>query len=72
MIYIRGSNEELHKRARQLQKEVNTKWDPENLERRLKKFNEANDLNLFLEANTHPDLGLPTHKPGLLPITRFY
>jgi hypothetical protein len=51
---------------------ANTKWDHENLERRLQKFNEANDLNLFLDANTHPDLGLPSHKQGLLPITRFY
>lgn len=72
VIYIRGSNEYLHKRARSMDESANTKWDIENLERRLCKFNEANDLNLFLAANNHPDLGLPTHKAGVLPITRFY
>ena len=74
MIYIRGSDAELLKRAMEIEKkaEKGTKWDPENMERRLAKFNESNNLELFVRANTHADLGLPSYKPGVLPVTRFY
>ena len=51
----------------------NTKWDPENLERRLQMYHEANDVSLFQKANNDPYLGHPTkaekHK---LPLTRFF
>lgn len=42
------------------------------MERRLNIFNEANNLSLFVDANTHKDLGMPSYKPGVMPITRFY
>jgi len=42
------------------------------MERRLTKFNEVNNLQLFVASNTHKDLGMPSYKPGVLPITRFY
>lgn len=72
MIYLRGSDEFLHKRAKALDRDTNTKWDRENLERRLRRFNDENTLSLFVAANTHKDLGLPSHKQGKMPITRFY
>jgi len=42
-----------------LKKEDNTKWDPENLERRLHEYKECNDILLFKKANTDPKLGHP-------------
>ena len=46
MIYIRGSDEYLRNRARQIERDSDkqTKWDQENMERRLTKFNEVNNL----------------------------
>ena len=38
----------------------NIKWDPENLERRLRMYHLANDVSLFQEANNDPYLGHPT------------
>ena len=51
----------------------NTKWDPENLERRLRMYHEANDVSLFQKANNDPHLGHPTKaKKHKLPLTRFF
>lgn len=74
VIYIKGNDDFLRKRAREIEKKATgqTKWDPENMERRLAKFNECNNLQLFVRANTHKDLGLPSYKPGVLPVSRFY
>jgi len=46
VIFIRGSDEYLRNRARQIEKDSAkaTKWDQENMERRLAKFNEVNNL----------------------------
>lgn len=74
VIYIKGNDDYLRKRARELEAKGDkaSKWDPENLERRLARFNECNNLQLFVRANTHKDLGLPSYKPGVLPVSRFY
>lgn len=74
VIYIRGSDDYLRNRAREIERNSDkpTKWDQENMERRLTKFNEVNNLQLFVAANTHKDLGMPSFKAGVLPITRFY
>lgn len=53
-------------------KSKNIKWDVENLERRLRRYNECNDIELFKFANRAPDLGLPNAKTYMLPLTRFY
>ena len=72
VIYVRGDDNFLRKRAKALSVEANLKWDPENLERRLQKFHAENNISLFIEANNHADLGLPTFKQPRLPITRFF
>lgn len=72
VIYMRGDDEFIRDRARELCKQSDCKWDRENLERRLAKFHENNDLTLFVTANTDPDMGLPSAKKHKLPITRFY
>jgi len=74
VIFIRGSDDFLRQRADKICEESSkrTKWDRENMERRLNKFNEVNNLQLFVQSNTHKDLGLPSYKPGVLPISRFY
>jgi hypothetical protein len=51
---------------------VSFKWSHENIDRRLKKFHSNNDLELFVQANNHKDLGLPSFKQPMLPITRFF
>lgn len=53
-------------------KESNTKWDAENLNRRLNKWQENNDLSLFKNANNAEDMGMPNAKKYMLPITRFF
>jgi hypothetical protein len=53
-------------------KSKNTKWDIENLERRLRRYNECNDIELFKLSNRAPDLGLPNAKSYMLPLTRFF
>lgn len=72
VIYMRGDDDFIRERAKGLCKESECKWDRENLERRLTKFHESNDLSLFVSANTDPDMGLPSAKVHKLPITRFY
>ena len=47
MILLRGKDDFLRKRAAGLKPEENTKWDPENLERRIQTFKACNDVSLF-------------------------
>lgn len=72
MIMIRGDDEYIRKHAKTLTMEQNTKWDVDNLARRLENWNKVNNLKLFKEANNDPDLGLPNAKKWTLPITRFF
>ena len=71
-ILLRGSDEILKKRAAALKAEDNTKWDPENLERRLQVFKENNDVSLFAKANNDPMLGHPKAQKFMLPLSRFF
>jgi len=50
-ILLRGLDDNLRRRAESLKKEDNTKWDSENLERRLHIYKELNDISLFTKAN---------------------
>lgn len=47
VILIRGDDDYIRKHAKSLTKESNTKWDPENLNRRLAKWRENNHIGLF-------------------------
>ena len=47
VILIRGSDEALMKKAAALTPEENKKWDRESVARRLKEYNENNDLSLY-------------------------
>lgn len=69
---IRGDDDYIRKHASELTHEQNTKWDKENLNRRLEKWNSLNNIKLFRTANNAEDLGLPNAKVHLLPITRFF
>lgn len=73
VIHIRGDDEFLRSRANGLTKEDNTKWDRENLERRLAEYSANNDISLFQKINNDPNLGHPTKamKP-IYPMTRFF
>ena len=62
VILLRGNDDYLRKRAKELSAEDNKKWDPENLERRLQAYREANDVALFQSANNDPMLGHPKAK----------
>lgn len=59
VIYLRGDDNFLQKRAANLSAASNLKWDRENMARRLKNFNDENDISLFEAANNRPDLGHP-------------
>lgn len=73
VIYIRGDDSFIRSRAKTLKHDaLDFKWGHENLERRLKRFNDENNLDLFIKANSHKDLGLPSFKQPKLPITRFF
>lgn len=73
LVMIRGDDDYIRTHAKALSKEANTKWDVDNLNRRLENWNGNNDITLFRACNNNPDLGLPNvlenHK---LPITRFF
>ena len=60
VILLRGSDDFLKQRAHDMGEDENIKWDPENLERRLRMYHLANDVSLFQEANNDPHLGHPT------------
>lgn len=72
VILIRGDDAYIRSHAKTLSKDENTKWDNENLNRRLQKWHEANDLSLFKTANNAEDLGMPNAVKHMLPITRFF
>ena len=72
VIFLRGEDEFIRKRAKALTPEENLKWDVENLERRLLEFNKNNSIGLFFSANTAGDLGRPDQKPMTFPTTRFF
>ena len=72
MILIRGDDNYIRKYARTLSKEANLKWDPDNLNRRLAKWHDNNNLGLFKIANEAEDLGMPNAKKYKLPMTRFF
>lgn len=72
MILIRGEDDYIRNFSKSLQKEANTKWDSENLIRRLRKWHDSNDLKLFKIANNDPNIGLPNPQQFVLPITRFF
>lgn len=72
VILIRGEDNYIRQHAKSLTKEANTKWDPENLNRRLEKWSENNNLNLYRLNNNADDLGWPNAKVNKLPITRFF
>ena len=72
IILLRGDDDFLRQRAANLKPEDNTKWDPDNLERRIGQYKAANDVRLFQAANTDPMLGHPRAKKHLLPLTRFF
>ena len=72
VIYLRGDDDIIRKKAAQLPSAQNKKWDPENLNRRLKKFQDDNALNLFAIANNAEDLGHPKAAAPLYPMTRFF
>ena len=71
-IYLRGDDDFIRKRAANLDKAANLKWDRENLERRLTRHRENNDINLFFLANNRADLGHPKAKPAKYPLNRFF
>lgn len=72
VILIRGDDEWIRKHAKALSKAANKKWDIDNLARRLEKWHQMNDIELFRKANNAEDLGMPNAKKYNLPITRFY
>ena len=72
MILLRGSDDYIRQRAADLPTDDNKKWDPENLERRLAHYREANDVSLFQVANNDPMLGHPKAQQHMLPLTRFF
>lgn len=72
MILLRGNDDTLRRRAENLKKEDNKKWDPENLERRLQAYKEANDVSLFAKANNDPMLGHPKAQKHTYPLVRFF
>lgn len=72
VILIRGEDDYIRKHAKSLTKDQNTKWDPENLNRRLAKWHENNNLSLFQKANAAEDLGMSNAKKPKLPMTRFF
>jgi len=72
VVLIRGDDKYIRDHAKALSKEANTKWDPENLNRRLAKWNEKNNINLFAKANEAEDLGMPNAKKQMFPMTRFF
>lgn len=72
LILIRGDDDYIRTHAKQLTAEANTKWDVENLNRRLEKWNSFNRIEMFRIANNAEDLGLPNAKVHNLPITRFF
>ena len=72
VILIRGDDDAIRKHAKGLSKEANLKWDVENLQRRLQKWDHCNSLELFKTANNDPNLGLPIAKKYMMPLTRFY
>ncbi len=59
VIMLRGDDDFIRDRARELKADDNLKWDPENLERRLETYRENNDIDLFSSAKTRTDLGHP-------------
>lgn len=59
VIYLRGDDNFLQKRAANLNAASNLKWDRESMARRLKNFNDENDISLFEAANNRADLGHP-------------
>ena len=69
---LRGNDDFLRRRAAELKPEDNTKWDSDNLERRIAEYKEANDVGLFRVANEDPMLGHPKAKKHKLPLTRFF
>jgi len=72
VILIRGEDKYIRDHAKSLSKQDNTKWDVDNLHRRLAKWHENNSLALFKSANTAEDLGMPNAKQYMLPMTRFF
>ena len=58
VILLRGEDDYIRSRARDLG-EDNVKWDPENLERRLERYRQDNDIDLFATAKARTDLGHP-------------
>ena len=72
VILLRGENEFLRSRAKTLKAEDNKKWDPENLERRLVDYCDANDVTLFAKANNDPMLGHPKCPKHNYPLVRFF
>lgn len=69
---MRGDDDYIRQFAKQLPASQNIKWDVENLERRLHRYNECNEVELFKIANSASDLGLPNAKQHMLPLTRFF
>lgn len=72
VIFMRGEDDYIRQFAKKLPASQNIKWDVDNLERRLHRYNECNDVELFIAANNAPDLGLPNAKKYMLPLTRFF
>ena len=72
VIMLRGDDNNIRDFAKTLTPEQNTKWTRENLERRLDKWNADNHISLFRQANSDPNLGLPSAKQWKLPMMRFY
>lgn len=72
VIFMRGEDDYIRQYAKKMPKCKNIKWDVENLERRLRRYNDCNDIELFKLANNAPDLGLPNAKSYMLPLTRFF
>jgi len=72
VISIKGDDAFVKAQAKKINRDnKGTKWTTENIERRLNKFHENNDIELFIQANNHPDLGLPNFKQPKLPMYRF-
>lgn len=69
---IRGDDKYIRDFAKKIPKAQNTKWDVENLVRRLDIWNQNNQISLFKDANNDPNLGLPNAKKFTLPLTRFF
>jgi hypothetical protein len=72
VILIRGDNDYIRKFGKSLPKAQNIKWDVDNLERRLEKWEICNSIELFKNANNDPNLGYPNAKKFMLPMMRFY